>query len=111
MALVQLLEYFLWNNLNNKFNKLLSKLIFFDVFIQVPTIMLMIQNQSIKYTLLIIYFLCFLIYSLFKKNVMNFQAIISKTGHLSWEWVNNKEWSNKLNCIYIFLCYFIIANK
>ena len=54
-ALMQLIEYFLWNNLKNKNNVILSKLAACIIFLQVPTLIFMIPNLQIRYILLFMY--------------------------------------------------------
>jgi hypothetical protein len=87
---MQLLEYFIWKNLNNKpMNTFLSKLGLLLIFLQIFSIILLIDNEKYKYVLLF----CFLLFSFTSyvyKSLYSpfvFKTIISKNGHLSWEWL------------------------
>jgi hypothetical protein len=107
VATLQLIEHFLWKNLkNNSMNEFLSKMASFFVIIQPPTVMLMIEDKQIKYGLLSIYVLFFVVYFEFKRiySPINFYTSVSKTGHLNWEWLTSNGYVNKvLLFIYLFL--------
>ena len=55
VALIQLIEFFLWRNLKNKsLNTNLSILVSYVIIVQIATLILMVHNKIAKYTLLII---------------------------------------------------------
>jgi hypothetical protein len=111
VALMQLIEYFLWKNLKNKsMNKFLSKIAYGIVVIQIPTIMLMIQNIQIKYILLASYAIYIMIYLAHKQmySPLNFHTSISKTGHLYWEWSNYNGYENKI-LLFMYLFLYIVS--
>ena len=104
VALIQLIEYFLWKNLkNNKMNKLLSRLACYIIILQPFTIMLMIPIEKIKYFLLSIYIIFLLVYDILKTkyNPNVYYTTIGKNGHLSWEWMNYKGYENIYFIIYL----------
>lgn len=104
VALIQLLEYFLWKNLkNNKMNKLLSKLVCYVIILQPFTLMLMIPIDKIKYFLLSTYIIFIILYDIIKTkyNPNIYYTSIGKNGHLSWEWMNYKGYENILFIIYL----------
>jgi hypothetical protein len=105
VALIQLIEYFLWKNLKNKNNIMLSKLAACIIFLQVPTIILMIPNLQIRYFLLLMYLLYLIVLKLSKKFHNPFHTSVSKNGHLSWDWLIS---NNYLIYAYLFL-YLISA--
>ena len=110
VAIMQLIEYFLWGNLkNNKMNELLSKIASFVVTIQPPTIMLMIQNTQIKNILLLIYIVFLIFYFEFKRNYypIHFHTYIGKNGHLQWDWLNSSGYDNKI-LLFISLLFYVI---
>lgn len=110
-ATMQLIEYFLWKNLKNKtMNELLSKIASFVVIIQAPTVMLMIQNLNIRYGLLLIYVIFFIVYFEYKRIYypIKFNTSVSKNGHLSWDWMNYNGHGNKL-LLFIFLFLYGIS--
>jgi hypothetical protein len=111
VALIQLIEFFLWKNLkNNKINNLLSRLACIIVMLQPYTLMLMIKRINIKYFLLSLYSLfLILIYintSLHRKN--SFHTSIGINGHLSWEWMNYKEYEKII--VIIFILFYIFSS-
>jgi len=102
IAVIQLIEFFLWRNLKNKsMNELLSKIASFIVTIQPFTVMLMISNSTIKYSLLFVYVLFILFYLEYKRlyNPIQFHTSVGKNGHLSWEWMN---FTGYENIFYVF---------
>ena len=108
VASIQLIEFFLWRNLKNvKMNEWFSKIASFIVTIQPATLMLMIQNTTVKYSLLLIYILFFIVYVEFKKNYspITFHTSIGKTGHLRWEWIDSNGYVNKLLLVVYYLLY------
>jgi hypothetical protein len=91
IAIMQLLEFFIWRNLKNKsVNTLVSKIASFVVILQPLTIMLMIPNLNIKYYLLTIYAIFIMVYLAYKTlyNPIHFYSHVAKNNHLTWEWVN-----------------------
>ena len=106
VAIMQLIEYFLWKNLNNmSMNILLSKIASYIIFIQPLIIMSMIPIVNIKYLLIVIYILFITIYLQYKMlyNPIHFYTSIGKNGHLSWEWMNLKGYENIFFIIYLIL--------
>jgi hypothetical protein len=106
VASMQLIEYFLWKNLNNKtLNMLLSNISSFIIFIQPLIIMTMIPTLNIKYAIMFIYTLFITIYLRYRLlyNPINFYTVIGKNGHLSWEWMNLKGYENIFYIGYLIL--------
>ena len=107
---VQLVEFFLWRNLDNKrLNKTLTFIIFLLVGSQPPTLMMLIQEPITRNTLLLIYGLFALTYFSFQQQVHPFSlhTIVAKNGHLNWEW-------NKLNgleniWLFVFLAFYLVS--
>jgi hypothetical protein len=106
---MQLIEFFLWRNLKNKFtNKYLSKLASFIVTLQIFFLILIIPTLSTRYRMLFIYSIFLLTYLFYKKmySPVNFYTSIGKNGHLSWEWINLKGYES--TWFFIFLLFYII---
>ena len=86
---MQLLEYFAWNNLNDKkMNTLLSKIGALLIFIQIPLFILAshpLENNS-KFILIGLY----LVFSLFCIFYFPIDYSMNKApnGHLAWNWLN-----------------------
>lgn len=118
VSVMQLIEFFLWRNLKDKsLNEDLSRLASFIVTSQPVTIMLMIQNTTIKYSFLFIYAVFLICYFTFKNNYspITFHTSIGKTGHLRWDWINSSGYGNKLLLFISLLLYGVaflfITNK
>ena len=102
---MQLIEFFLWRNLKNKFiNEYLSKLASFLFVLQPFFLMLLIPILKIRNTILFFYLLFMAFYLIYKKiySPINFHTSVGKNGHLSWEFVNHKGYENIFTFIYLF---------
>jgi hypothetical protein len=85
---IQLLEYFIWKNLNNKpMNQLLSKIGLLIIVLQVYSIILLVENKTYRYGLLFSFLLFNLYVYLFKRNQITYKTTVAKNGHLAWEWL------------------------
>ena len=113
VALVQLVEYFLWKNLNNKsMNKLFTQFLQIIIVIQVPILFLMIENTNIKYWGLL-FFILFIIFVkwLSMSNTYYstyYRVSIGKNGHLSWDWINLDNNISKI-LVFIWLGFYVFA--
>ncbi len=85
---MQLVEYFLWTNLNNKKNnEFYSKVGLFNICIQPIAALLMIDNFKLKIYSILIY-LIFLIYFFYNYyNTIDFHTKIGIKGSLHWVWL------------------------
>jgi hypothetical protein len=104
IAIMQLIEFFLWKNLKNeKINKLLTSFASYVVTCQPLTIILMISNKYILIPIL----LCYLLF-LFIQRMFLYNPVLTtiKNGHLSWGWINIKD---KIS-IFIFLSFYIFSS-
>jgi hypothetical protein len=101
-TLIQLLEYFLWNNLNNiKINEFLSKIGLFIIGIQIFLLCYFYKNEYILY----FYFIFVFLFILIELKNIKFKTIIGKNKHLRWLWLEpNIIW------IIIFSSFYLITN-
>jgi hypothetical protein len=114
---MQLFEFILWRNLDNKFiNETISKLGAFLLIIQPIASLFMLKNIALRNKLLLIYSIPALSYFIFKLFTGNFYTTVSKNGHLKWNW-GTIPIKNSISDIfgmsfYLFFLYFsIIKNK
>jgi hypothetical protein len=88
VASMQLLEYFIWKNLDNKkVNNILSQIGLLIIILQPVVAGLMITNKKytmIYYTLLALWILVFLLTS----SPFDFRTTRASNGHLSWHWLD-----------------------
>ena len=109
---MQLIEFFLWRNLNNTFfNQFFSFIGSFLLFIQPIASLSMLQNQSLKWKLMTSYFIPASLYFIYDYNRHPYITTVSKTGHLKWKWI---DFINH-NVLYLFWLFFFfysfVANK
>ena len=80
---IQLVEYFAWNNLNNKkINKIISYITLLILMIQVPLLAIAYnKNKNVNYIIILI-FTIFIIAIPFRNN--DISIIKSTNGHLQW---------------------------
>lgn len=103
---MQLIEFFLWRNLNDKnLNKLFSFLGIFLLLLQPVASLMLLNNIKLRNNMLIIYFIPTLSYFIYQANSIDFLTEVSKTGHLKWSWVSLKE--NKLTMLIIYYLFFL----
>lgn len=109
---MQLIEYFLWQNLNNKFyNKILSFCAACLIFIQPIASIFVVKNISERNLLLSIYLLFGLPFTLYKINNVNFSTSVAQNGHLKWDWIDHKNSSLGYLFYLFFLFYPLLREK
>lgn len=82
---MQLIEFFLWRNINNKFyNNLFSICAVLLLICQPIASLMMLQNVSLRNMLLCVYLLGALSYSIYQFSTRHIHTTISKGGHLHW---------------------------
>ena len=109
VASMQLIEFFLWRNLNDKtINKNLSMAAAALIIVQQIILMLMIKNINVRYILLLIYTVLTISIFLYKitHDPLIFNTFIGSNGHLSWEWMN---WTkNEPSLLFIALIFYVL---
>ena len=109
ISFIQLIEFFLWRNLENKqVNEQLSKLLSLVISIQPPTLMLMMPNSIWKYTLLASYGVIMMFYVVYRQltNLVHVTTTVGSNGHLIWAGFNIKGYDNPL--LFGFLLFYSI---
>ena len=103
---MQLIEFFIWRNINNKMmNNLFSVMGFLLLIIQPFASLMMLKNKIVKMRVLTIYTIISLIYIIYNLSTHIPTTSISPTGHLKWNWVN-KTHSTFLFFMYTFFSFF-----
>ena len=88
-SLMQLLEYFAWNNINNeKIIKILSYIGLFIIFTQVFLLNYLLTNGKFRIILLTIMFSLILLFLITDFKNVNFTMKKGKNGHLIWYWLD-----------------------
>lgn len=82
---MQLVEFFIWRNINNKFyNHIFSTMAAMLLFIQPLVSLMMLSNISLRNNLILVYSVLFLPYFIYKFITNNMKSRISNKGHLEW---------------------------
>ncbi len=89
---IQLIEYFLWKNLNDKKkNEFYSKLGYLNITLEPIAACLLIDNIKLRYFSLIICSLILFIYFIIYQKKIDFSTSISKNGFLKWNSLKFKD--------------------
>ena len=107
---MQFIEFVLWRNLNNKFiNKTMSILGSLLLIIQPIASLSMLENINLRNQMILIYSIPTFVYSFYTIINKNIYTIVSKTGHLKWNWIPNYLFGY---LFYLFFLYFsLFVNK
>jgi hypothetical protein len=101
---IQLVEFFIWRNINNAYyNHILSILEGLIIFIQPVFSIMIITKKSLRNTLLFLYLLLAIPYSIYTINTKNIKTIVTEKGHLQWNFITN------INICMIWLFFFLFS--
>jgi hypothetical protein len=104
-VLMQLIEFFIWKNINNKFyNNIFSILATLLLIIQPIVSIMILTNIQIRNLLLIFYLLLAVPFSIYKFSTNHVHSVKSESGHLRWNFL----YSNPLIWI-IWLFFFLFS--
>lgn len=88
---VQLLEYFIWININNSFyNQIFTTLVILLTLLQPVFSLLLIDNKKLRDNILYFYIIILIPISIDLFRSTKLQSIVSKLGHLEWGIIKNK---------------------
>ena len=83
---IQLIEFFIWKNINNKFyNNIFSICATLLIIIQPIISIMIITNIKMRNLLLLFYLLLAIPFSLYKFFTKDIHTVISESGHLRWK--------------------------
>ena len=110
--LMQLFEFILWRNLDNRvINNIVSILGFLLLSIQPIASLLLLNNIPLRNKLLLAYSIpafIFAIYNIFSTNI---HTVLSPSEHLSWKWTGYKHKFLIIPFYLFFLFFSLIYNK
>ena len=85
---IQLIEFFIWKNINDKFyNNIFSIMATLLILLQPVASILILSNIRLRNTLLFLYLLLAIPFSIYKFSTRYVHSVISKSGHLDWKFV------------------------
>jgi hypothetical protein len=101
---MQLIEFFIWRNLDNKYyNNLFSTIAMLLLFIQPICSLMMMSDKKIRNKLILIYMVISILYiTTIWKNILNNSSVKNKNGHLEWKFGN----FSSIYLIFWFLLFF-----
>ena len=87
---MQLIEFFIWRNIHNKFYNNLFSIIAVVLLIIQPIVSIMIVSNIQIRNILLLSYLCLAIpYCIYKFSTKNVHSVVSKSGHLQWKFYDN----------------------
>jgi hypothetical protein len=86
---MQLIEFFLWRNINDPvLNKLFSLIGATLILFQPIFSLFMLKNESLKKIMILLYSIPATIYFIYEYNKKEFTTSVSQNGHLKWNWIS-----------------------
>jgi len=82
---MQLLEFFIWVNINNKYNNFFSTIGFILIYIQPIASIMIITDTQIRNILLFFYMILATPYLIYKLSTHKITSVKSVNGHLTWK--------------------------
>jgi hypothetical protein len=102
---MQLIEFFIWRNINNKFyNNMFSIMATLLLLLQPIASIMILQNVELRNLLLTSYLLFATPYSIYKFSNKNIHSVIGESGHLRWKFFE----SNPI-ILLIWLFFFLFS--
>lgn len=99
---MQLVEYFLWKNINNKYNSIITIYAFILLFCQPIASLMLLKTPSIRNTMLTIYLLIGIPYILYIILNKKFRSTVSTKGNIQW----NLPIPTFLHVVWLFMLLF-----
>ncbi len=108
---MQLIEYYLWNNLNNEDkNTFYSKIGYLVILLEPLFALFMVYNLPITKFLIVFYILYIAIFTKINYHKLNFITCIGNNGHLEWYFLKNNGLLHYIIWMFIFF-YGVIMSK
>ena len=86
VVFMQLIEFFIWKNINNKFyNNMFSILATLLLLLQPIASIMILSNIQLRNILLFLYLLLAIPVSIYEFSTKHVHSVISKSGHLQWK--------------------------
>jgi len=83
---IQLIEFFIWRNINNKvYNNIFSIFGILLILIQPVASLMILKNIRLRNLLIMIYLFFVIPFSIYKFSTKHIHSVVSKQGHLNWK--------------------------
>jgi len=104
---MQLVETFIWRNINNPYyNKLFTLTALFILYLQPIASLMLLTNLKIRNVLLPVYAIFGALYNIYLINTVKTVTTISQKGHLSWNLKSNDSLSHFAFLVWTFCLFF-----
>jgi hypothetical protein len=110
---MQLIEFFLWRNLNDKsLNKLFSILGALLLLFQPVASLMLVKDIDLRNKLVMLYSIPAFSYFIYKVSTRDFLTEVTRSGHLKWDWIHLNGNKQILFIGWLFFLFFsILYNK
>jgi hypothetical protein len=101
---IQLVEYFIWKHLRSKqWNEWLSRIASWLILLQPLIAITIIPQDKIKYGMILLYIVICILYIIYRNTYhpFVFRTTVSKSGHLSWDWMAFSGYENIFILLYV----------
>ena len=106
--LMQLIEFFLWRNLNHvRINHLFSRIGYLLICIQPICSLFLIDNIPLRNMLLLVYSIPTSIFMTYNFLHTNIHTVLSPSGHLAWRWTSYNEYKYLRGITELFYLIFL----
>jgi len=86
---MQLVEFFIWKNIDDKFYNNVFSIIAVVILVMQPAASIMLlSNIELRNILLISYLLLAIPYSIYKLSIQRVHSVVGESGHLQWNFFN-----------------------
>ena len=106
--LMQLIEFFIWRNINNPiYNTFFTTMATLLLLVQPIATNMLITNKSVQRTMLFVYLICVIPFATYKFMTKKINSTVSTMGHLQWNMLlDNKKKDRFLIIIWLFFFLF-----
>jgi hypothetical protein len=103
---MQLIEFFIWRNINNKYYNNLFSILATCLLISQPIFsVMMLSNINLRNILVIVYLLIALPYSIYKFSTKKIYTFVGKSGHLKWDFFDASFFIMLIWCSFFFFSF------
>ena len=104
---MQLIEFFIWRNINNKvYNNIFSIFGILLILIQPVASLMILKNIQLRNLLIMIYLFFVIPFSIYKFSTKHIHSVVSKRGHLNWKFFGVNPFSFLMWLFFLLFIFF-----
>jgi hypothetical protein len=104
---MQLIEFFIWRNINNKvYNNIFSIFGILLILIQPVASLMILKNIQLRNLLIMIYLFFVIPFSIYKFSTKHIHSVLSKRGHLNWKFFGVNPFSFLMWLFFLLFIFF-----